>query len=58
MLDNEHKNVQFETRSAVSAYARDPSERNAARVEFALGAANALKKSMWQQHFEKWLRSQ
>lgn len=57
MLDNEHKNAPLETRSEVSAYARDPSDRNAAGVEFALGAANALKKSMWQQHCEKWLRS-
>ena len=57
MLDNEHKNVLRDTRLAVSAYAKDPSDRNAARVQFSLRMPKELELSMWQEHFEKWLRS-
>ena len=56
ILDDDHKNALRDARSAVSAYARDPSARNAARVQFALGTARELKQTMWREHFEKWLQ--
>ena len=57
MLDDDHKNALRDARSAVSAYTRDPSAQNAARVQFALGTAKELKQTMWREHFEKWLQT-
>ncbi len=57
MLNDDHKDALRDAKSAVGAYAKDPSDRNAARVQFALETAKDLKQTMWQQHFEVWLRS-
>ena len=57
MLTEDHENALRELRTATSAYARDPSDRNAAKVQFAFGTVNDLKQMMWREHYEKWLQS-
>jgi len=57
MLTEDHENALSDFRAAVSAYARDPSDRNAEKVQFAFGAVNNLKQMMWHEYTEKWLQS-
>jgi hypothetical protein len=57
MLTEDHENALVDYRASISAYARDPSDRNAAKVQFAFGTVNNLKQLLWREHSEKWLQS-
>ena len=58
MLNDDHKNALRDARSAVSAYSRNPSDSNAAKVQFVMETEKDRKQAIWQQHFEMWLRTQ
>jgi hypothetical protein len=59
MPQDDRKKVFNAAKSAVNAYAKDPSDKNAERVQGAWGAVKDLQAAaIWQQHSEFWLRSQ
>ncbi len=58
MPQDDRKKAFNAAKSAVNAYAKDPSDRNAARVEAAWGAVKDLQSApFWQQQLATWLRS-
>ncbi len=58
MPQDDRKKVLNAAKSAVNAYAKDPSDRNAARVEAAWGAVKDMQTApFWQQQLGTWLRS-
>jgi hypothetical protein len=57
MFNDDRKNAFRDAKSAVSALARDPYDRNAAKVQFAWETVKEQQKTMWQQHSEMWLQS-
>ncbi len=58
MSQNDRKKVFNAAKSAVNAFAKDPSDGNAARIQAAWGAVKDLQAvPIWQQHSENWLRS-
>jgi len=51
MLNEDHKNALSDAKSAVRAYAKNPSDTNAERVETAWQTVKRLKAAtMWRQH--------
>ncbi len=57
MPQDDRKKVFDAAKSAVNAYARDPSDGNAARVQSAWGAVKDMQTApFWQQQLETWLR--
>ncbi len=58
MPQNDRKKVFDAAKLAVNAYAKDPSDKNAERVQGAWGAVKDLQAvPIWQQHSKNWLRS-
>ncbi len=58
MPQDDRKKAFNAAKSAVNAYAKDPSDGNAARVEAAWGAVKDLQAApLWQQRLQTWLRS-
>ncbi len=58
MPQDDRKKAFNAAKSAVNAYAKDPSDRNAARVQAAWGAVKDLQTApFWQQQLATWLRS-
>jgi hypothetical protein len=59
MPQNDRKTALNAAKLAVNAYAKNPSDKNAARVQSAWGAVRDMQAAaIWQQHSEFWLRSQ
>ncbi len=58
MPQNDRKKVFDAAKSAVNAYAKDPSDKNAERVQSAWGAVKDMQIApFWQQQLGTWLRS-
>ena len=58
MPQNDRKKVFNAAKSAVNAYAKDPSDKNAERVQAAWGAVKDMQTApFWQQQLQTWLRS-
>ncbi len=58
MPQDDRKKAFNAAKSAVNDYAKDPSDRNAARVQAAWGVVKDLQTApFWQQQLETWLRS-
>ncbi len=58
MPQNDRKKALNAAKSAVNAYAKDPSDGNAARVQSAWGAVKDMQTApFWQQQLGTWLRS-
>lgn len=58
MPQDDRKKAFNAAKSAVNAYAKDPSDKNAERVQGAWGAVKDMQTApFWQQHSENWLRS-
>ncbi len=58
MPQDDRKKAFNAAKSAVNAYAKDPSDKNAERVQGAWGAVKDLQAfPIWQQHSKNWLRS-
>ena len=57
MLNDYHKNALSDAKSAVRAYAKEPSDRNAVQVQLALETVKDLKETVWREHLEEWLKS-
>ena len=58
MLKDDRKRVFNAAKSEVNAYAKDPSEKNAERVQAAWGAVKDLQATpFWRQQSDFWLRS-
>ena len=59
MPQDDRKTVFDAAKSAVGAYAKNPSDGNAERVQSAWGRVRDMQTAaIWQQHSEFWLRSQ
>ncbi len=58
MLKDDRKNALNAAESAVNAYAKDPTDKNAAKVQSAWETVKDLQATpIWRQRLESWLRS-
>lgn len=57
MFEEDRRSAWGAARSAVGVYAGDPSDKNAQRVELALGTVKDLKQALWRAHLEEGLQA-